>query len=119
MISDRTYAQRMLSRAALTRLERYDVFFSAGGKYVSKQIEKVLRFRCSDIHVHEKKQPTKPKTGTGSSGYKKPYMKRPSPAVWEKNGPPKSLSPHHRHTHLAENEDEEEEDPDDVDEEDL
>ena len=40
VISDRAFAQRMLSRAALTRRERYDVFFSAGGKYVSQHIEK-------------------------------------------------------------------------------
>ena len=30
VISGRAFAQRMLSRAALTRRERYDVFFAAG-----------------------------------------------------------------------------------------
>ena len=31
VISDRAFAQRMLTRAALTRKERYDCFFAAGG----------------------------------------------------------------------------------------
>ena len=31
VISDRAFAQRMLTRAALTRRERYDCFFAAGG----------------------------------------------------------------------------------------
>lgn len=117
VISDRAFAQRMLSRAALTRRERYDVFFSAGGKYVSKHIEKVLRFRCSDIHVQEKQQSPKPRTATGSSGYKKPFAKRPSQQYAKRTDRRSPYRPS-RHTHLAENEDEEE-DPDEVDEEDL
>ena len=32
-----------------------DIFYSAGGKYVSSAIEKVLRFRCANIHVEEGK----------------------------------------------------------------
>ena len=32
-ISDKSFAQRLLSRAALTRRERMDIFFSSGGKY--------------------------------------------------------------------------------------
>ena len=106
MISDRAFAQRMLSRAALTRRERMDIFFSAGGKYVSKHIERVLRFRCADIHVQEKQQhATKPKS-SGSSGYKRPFVKRQSP--------PKRtdcLGPYRpsRHTHIAENDDQDEE----------
>ena len=44
VISDRAFAQRMLTRAALTRRERYDCFFAAGGAYRSAPIEKVLRF---------------------------------------------------------------------------
>ena len=54
-ISDRSFAQRLLSRASLTRRERMDIFFSAGGKYQSAAIEKVLRFRCQHVHVDEKK----------------------------------------------------------------
>ena len=117
VISDRAFAQRMLSRAALTRRERMDVFFSAGGKYVSKHIERVLRFRCSDIHVQEKQQnATKPR-GTGSSGYKKPFVKRPSQHHTKRTDRRGPYRPS-RHTHIAEN-DEDEEDQDDVDDEDL
>eukprot|EP00434_Breviolum_minutum_P046815 symbB.v1.2.043239.t1/scaffold13206.1/size968/1 len=54
-ISDRSFAQRLLSRASLTRRERMDIFFSAGGKYQSAAIEKVLRFRYQHVHVDEKK----------------------------------------------------------------
>ena len=35
VISDKSFAQRMLSRAGLTKRERMDVFFSAGGRYAS------------------------------------------------------------------------------------
>ena len=32
-----------------------DIFYSAGGKYASTAIEKVLRFRCANIHAEEGK----------------------------------------------------------------
>ena len=54
-LSDKSFAQRMLSRASLTKKERMDIFYSAGGKYVSTAIEKVLRFRCANIHAEEGK----------------------------------------------------------------
>ena len=53
VISDRAFAQRMLTRASLTRRERYDCFFAAGGSYRSGPLEKVLRFRCANVHLEE------------------------------------------------------------------
>ena len=55
VISDKSFAQRLLSRASLTRRERMDVFYAAGGKYASTNIEQVLRFRCSNVHEEERK----------------------------------------------------------------
>ena len=111
VISDRAFAQRMLSRAALTRRERMDVFFSAG-KYVSKHIERVLRFRCSDIHVQEKQQSATKPRGTGSSGYKKPFVKRPSQHHTKRTDRRGPYCPS-RHTHIAENDEDEEGSSDD------
>ena len=54
VISDKSFAQRLLARAGLTRRERMDCFFSAGGRYKSSEIEKVLRFRCARIHEDER-----------------------------------------------------------------
>ena len=54
-LSDKSFAQRVLSRASLTKKERMDIFYSAGGKYSSTGIEKVLRFRCANIHMEEGK----------------------------------------------------------------
>ena len=56
-MSDRAWAQRMLVRAALTKRERLDVFFSAGGAYVAKDIERALRHRCQRIHEEERRLP--------------------------------------------------------------
>ena len=52
-ISDKSFAQRMLARAALSKRERMEVFFASGGKYRSDRIEKVLRFRHANLHVEE------------------------------------------------------------------
>lgn len=56
-MSDRAWAQRILVRAALTKRERMDVFFSAGGCYSPKEIEKALRHRCQKIHEEERRLP--------------------------------------------------------------
>lgn len=56
-ISDRAWSQRMLNRASLTRRERLDVFFSAGGRYESAAVEAALRHRCSRIHEDERRLP--------------------------------------------------------------
>ena len=53
VISDRAYAQRLLTRAGLSKKERTEIFFAAGGKYRSEGIEKVLRFRCATMHTEE------------------------------------------------------------------
>ena len=50
VFSDRAWAQRLLMKASLTKRERLDVFFSAGGVYSSKEVEKALRHRCQRIH---------------------------------------------------------------------
>ena len=47
VISDKNFAQRMLNRASLSRRDRLDVFFSAGGLYTSETIE-----RCFAEGVH-------------------------------------------------------------------
>lgn len=39
VISDKSFAQRLLSRAALTRWERHDIFYAAGGAYQSDEID--------------------------------------------------------------------------------
>lgn len=56
-MSDRAWAQRLLVRASLTKRERMDVFFSAGGHYVAKDIERALRHRCQRIHEEERRLP--------------------------------------------------------------
>ena len=56
-ISDRAWSQRMLNRASLSRRERLDVFFSAGGKYQSRDIETALRHRCAKTHEEERRLP--------------------------------------------------------------
>ena len=53
VISDRSWAQRLLNRALLNRRERLDVFYSAGGAYVSDAIEKALRHRSAHLHEEE------------------------------------------------------------------
>ena len=59
-ISDRAWAQRLLSRASLTKRERLDVYYSAGGSYTTAGIEAALRHRCAQVHEDERKVPTSP-----------------------------------------------------------
>ena len=98
VISDRAFAQRMLSRAALTRRERYDVFFAAGGAYKSADIERVLRFRCSQLHLDERKPTAHREDRTAP-------IRRPPPRKsvkrTDRRGPYKPT----RHTHWADAED--------------
>ena len=56
-MSDRAWAQRILARASLSKRERMDVFFSSGGFYVSKEVERALRHRCQRIHEEERRVP--------------------------------------------------------------
>ena len=116
-ISDRSFAQRLLSRASLTRRERMDIFFSAGGKYASAAIEKVLRFRCQHVHVDDEKKPYAPrkqqfvsrKPDKGSGHYRRSDRR---------SG--RAGGRHHAHVADAENPDDpEDEDDEDADEEDF
>ena len=88
----------MLSRAALTRRERYDVFFAAGGAYKSADIERVLRFRCSQLHLDERKPTAHREDRTAP-------IRRPPPRKsvkrTDRRGPYKPT----RHTHWADAED--------------
>ena len=103
VISDKAFAQRLLSRAALSKKERMDVFFNAGGRYEANRIEKVLRFRCSHIHEEEHKHRA-PSRATSSDHRPRRYYGRGS-------------RPKHR-TYVAEDEPEEDWDQD-ADDEDL
>ena len=123
-ISDKSYAQRMLSRAALTRKERMDIFFAAGGRYDSKAIERVMRFRCQNIHTEEKKQPYHHRTRGPNVTLKPPPSKRMNQSYrrTDRRGPQKPGR--HHGSHLAEpeefdGEEEEFEDEQAVDNEDL
>ena len=120
-ISDKAYAQRLLSRASLTRRERMDIFFAAGGKYDSKSIERVMRFRCQNIHTEEKRQPYKPRGPSGGGQLKPPASKRMNQPYrrTDRRGPQK-LSRHHG-SHVAEPElpEEDDEDEEAADQEDL
>lgn len=74
--SDKAFAQRLLSRAGLTKKARMDCFFSAGGKYKAKDIERLLRFRCAKVHEEESRRPAAPRaneesSASRSSGYKR------------------------------------------------
>ena len=76
VISDKAFAQRLLSRAGLTKKERMDCFFSAGGRYKAKDIERVLRFRCARVHEEESRRPAASRandesSASRSSGYKR------------------------------------------------
>ena len=57
-ISTRAWAQRLLNRCSLSRRERLDVFFSAGGQYDPVGIERALRHRCANTHEDERRLPT-------------------------------------------------------------
>ena len=123
-ISDKAYAQRMLSRAALTRKERMDIFFAAGGRYDSKQIERVMRYRCHNIHTEEKKQPYHHRTRGPNVTLKPPPSKRLNQSYrrTDRRGPQKPGR--HHGSHLAEpeefdGEEDEYEDEQAVDNEDL
>ena len=124
-LSDKSFAQRLLSRAALTKRERMDIFYSAGGVYNSAEIEKVLRFRCQNIHLDEKKpsgeRPYKLTDNQGRSATKKKNFVRRS----DRTRPHRAS---HHSSHLAEpvepNEQDdryeyEDEDEEDADNEDL
>ena len=120
-ISDKAYAQRLLSRASLTRRERMDIFFAAGGKYDSKSIERVMRFRCQNIHTEEKRQPYKPRGPSGGGQLKPPPSKRMNQPYrrTDRRGPQKPSRHHGSHVAEPELPEEDDEDEEAADQEDL
>ena len=101
-----------------------DIFFAAGGTYNSAKLERVMRFRCANVHVEEKgkpadRPPIKLTDNQGRSQHgKKSFYKRSDR---------RPHRPSHHSSHLAEpaepNEYEEEEnfeeDLEDLDDEDF
>ena len=119
-LSDRSFAQRLLSRAALTRRERYDIFFAAGGKYASVPIEQVMRFRCQYIHQDEKKQSAEPRRKVYERGRSTKHHHRRHHGERQDRRAPHRPSRHS--AHVADYEDEqvdETEDEDELDNEDF
>ena len=127
--SDRAWAQRLLVRASLSKRERLDVFFSAGGIYESRAIERALRHRCQRLHEEERRVPV-------SSAFKRPtrFSSRPSsmssatasstPSTTASSGyaryRKKVSAPPVRGTHVASIEEEElDDDEDEAEDEDL
>ena len=118
-ISDRAFAQKMLQKAGLTRKERYDVFFAAGGHYKSAEIERVLRFRCAHVHKEEqvgRATRREEHRASASSGSKRPPPRKSFP--YRRGDRRRPYKPT-RYTHLADHEEEDEpdEEEDDYDEE--
>lgn len=118
VISDRAFAQRMLARAALTRKERYDCFFAAGGSYRSAPIEKVLRFRCAQIHLDEHPSSRRQEDRAGRAVQRQPQRKKVYKRS-DRRGPYRPT----RHTHVVDEQEDEgydyEEAYDDTDDEDF
>ena len=56
-LSNKAWSQRLLNRAGLSRRERLDVFYYAGGRYDTSFIEAALRHRCSQVHEEERRVP--------------------------------------------------------------
>ena len=116
-ISDRAWAQRLLNRASLSKRERLDVYYSAGGAYTTTGIESALRHRCAQTHEEERRVPTPAAPSSRSSWSSRPSSTRsPSTSassVASSRRPPFGRGPPKRHgVHLAE-------ELEDVDEEDL
>ena len=113
--SDKAWAQRLLNRAGLSRRDRLDVFYSAGGSYNSAAIERALRHRCSHVHEEERRLPSLSRPVRSS--------RAPSSAASSVSASTSASSFRSRGTrkhgvHVAEHPDEEE-DEENIDEEDL
>ena len=65
-ISDKAWGQRLLQRASLSRKEKLDVYYSAGGTFNASAIEAALRHRCSATHEEERRIPATPASTTRS-----------------------------------------------------
>ena len=121
VLSDRSFAQRMLNRAGLLRKEKNDIFYNAGGEYNSKAIEKVLRRRCAKVHEEDSKRGPAPTSRSARSRSASRPTRHPSRSG--KAIVPYKSRPRHggrrklRGTHFADEVDDE--DFDSADEDDL
>lgn len=106
-ISDRAWAQRLLNRCSLSRRERLDVFFSAGGQYDPPAIERALRHRCANTHEDERKIPSPNRTN-------RPYRPR---AMEDKKK--MIVKKTYKKTYLADQEEQEQEEEEDLEAEEI
>ncbi len=91
VFSDRAWAQRLLMKASLTKRERLDVFFSAGGVYSSKEVEKALRHRYQRIHEERRLPPILSRPTTRSAHPSIPGLSlQPSEALCATNTKPRT-----------------------------
>ncbi|CAE7928562.1 RE1, partial [Symbiodinium sp. KB8] len=116
-ISDRAWAQRLLNRASLSKRERLDVYYSAGGAYTTMGIESALRHRCAQTHEDERRVPTPSMPSSRGSWSSRASSARPpstsASSTASSRRPPFSRGPPKRNNvHLAD-------ELEDVDEEDL
>ena len=121
VISDKSFAQRLLARAGLTRKERMDCFFSAGGRYKASEVERVLRFRCAKVHEEEGKRPGRDRKDDSSSG-REPLRRRPyySKGTYKRSSRQGYQSGRYKKVYHAEDGDyEDDEEMQDTDEEDF
>ena len=127
VISGKSFGQRRLSRASLTRRERYDIFYAAGGAYDPARIEKVMRFRRSNIHTEEKKSSYGERTSNRLPDDKGKAHLKARPSKYQPRRSDRRTRPRasHHAAHVAENDepndddDDYEEEPGDADSEDL
>ena len=123
VISDKSFAQRLLSRASLTRRERMDVFYAAGGKYASANLEKVLRFRCAHIHEEERRNRIQGRSSRAEDSHRPSGRKKQF--VPKRSEHRRSSKPSRHSAHVAENDepndeyDDEQDEEEDPDQEDL
>ena len=96
-ISDRAWGQRLLNRCSLSRRERLDVFFSAGGTYDPVSIERAIRHRCASTHEDERRVPVTrpPKVTRPRGGYdeKKKFVKKTYRKVYVADQDPEGPEP--------------------------
>ena len=125
-ISEKAWSQKLLAKASISRRERLDVFYSAGGTYNAVAIEAALRHRCAAVHEDERKLPQGAREGFsgGSSTTRSFRTSRPSSssASATSSGKSSRMSFRRNHAHVAdegelEDEDLEQEFPNAIEEE--
>ena len=110
-ISDRAWGQKLLNRCSLTRRERLDVFFSAGGVYDPRTIEVALRHRCAKVHEDERRVPM--------ARVVKPFRPRNLPDGSNRSRPTSTVKKFVKKTYVADGEQDEEAEEDGSADEDL